>query len=111
MNYPPSYCKTKIEIQGSEKPENQQTEQNLVTQPDKNTLAVELEILSPTPLDDESLLVSQKALSSKRCMNTEQRLAAYTSLFIVRNRQYAKPIEAVSFISKKSIPFQSRTPA
>ncbi|HKM06237.1 MAG TPA: hypothetical protein VJ869_04545, partial [Sphaerochaeta sp.] len=81
--------KTKISMQDYEKPENQQPEQNLGHNPVKNDTSTEPKRKTPTPLDDKSPLVSQKALSSNRVLSAEERITVFASLFKGRN-MYAR---------------------
>ena len=75
--------------QAYEKPENQQTDLNIGHNPVKNDTSSKTRIKPPTHLDDKSLLVSQKALSSNRVLSAEERIAVFASLFRGRN-MYAR---------------------
>ena len=81
--------KTKNVQGGSEKPEALLPEENTGHNPVKNDTSSKTRIKPPTPLDDKSPLVSQKALSSNRVLSAEERIAVFSSLFRGRN-MYAR---------------------
>jgi len=79
--------------QANEKSENQQTELNLGHNPVKNDTSSKTRNKPPTPLDSKSPLVSQEALSSKKVLSAEERIAVFASLFRGRN-MYARRWES-----------------